>query len=144
MKGRTQEVLRTRKIIRRARKIRLAGTFSSLVLFAIAILAIFPLIPHLDQAEATVNPSTTSLTVTSATNTATVEVTPTSSGTFATSSSDIAFDVITNNITGYNLSIVGSDNNGLLSNTVSGSVIDTLSPLSAATSAATFSSSSSY
>ena len=134
-----------RRYIRRAKNVRTVGITSAILLFYIVITTIFPIVFHEEQVEATANPADPPiLTITSTNPATTVEVTPTLNGTFAASSSDIAFNVTTNNLTGYNLSIVGSDNNGLLSNTVSGSVIDTLSPLSAATSAATFSSSSSY
>ncbi|MBQ6149425.1 hypothetical protein IJI86_00405 [Candidatus Saccharibacteria bacterium] len=126
--------------IKKAKKLRMVSTGAFCVLGVIGFLGVFPITKTSDDAEATVTPATTTLTMTSSSTTASVSVTPMSSnGTFATSESadEVAFTVTTNNVTGYNLTIAGSDDTRQLSNTDAAATLDSIS---ATTTAADFAS----
>lgn len=126
------------RYITRSRRIRVAGAASSVALLLIALLAAFPVSYQDKNAEATAVPATTTLTMTSSSDIASVDITPNSGdGTFVASTSDIAFSVTTDNLTGYSLSISGSDNDGELANVTTG---DVLGPLSSAASTSDFTS----
>ena len=101
--------------------VRTTGISAAILLFLFSALSVFPLTHNDESAEATANPSTTTLAITSASNVATANLdVRSSSGTFASSSSAVAFSVITDNITGYSLSISGTDTTGKLVNTTIG------------------------
>ena len=124
--------------IKKAKKLRMVSTGAFCVLGVIGFLGVFPITKTSDDAEATVTPATTTLTMTSSSTTASVDVKPMSSnGTFATSAAadEVAFTVTTNNVTGYNLTIAGSDNTRQLNNTDTSATLDSIT---AATDQATF------
>ena len=124
--------------IKCAKKLRLVGMFSVFSFVLLSFLSVFPIVHHEDQAEADYVPSVSNITITSASNTASVDVTPLSKdGTFAasTAASEVAFNVTTNNLTGYNLSLNGSDSTGSLINNATS---DTLETIASATDANTF------
>ena len=117
-------------LIKRAKNLRFLGTASFSCLVLLSLLTVFPIVNHMDSAEAAYTPSTSTLAIVSSKETASVDVTPTSStGTFVTSStSDQAeFTVTTNNLTGYSLNILGTDVSGQLVNTNTGDILDTIS-----------------
>ncbi len=93
------------------------------------LLILFPVHIKEDNASAvtgTATSSSTSLTLTSGKNTASVAITPTNaSGAFATSSSanKAEFGISTNNYTGYTLAITASDDTGNLVNTTTSDTI---------------------
>ena len=119
-----------RVLIKRAKNLRFLGTASFGCLVLLSLLTVFPIVNHMDSAEAAYVPSTSTLAIVSSKETASVDVTPTSStGTFVTSStSDQAeFTVTTNNLTGYSLNILGTDVSGQLVNTNTGDILDTIS-----------------
>ena len=105
----------------------------------LTILSIFPITHHDDSAEATPGVvEVPTISITSMSNTASVDIAPTSStGTFATSTSEnrLSFDVTTSNYTGYTLTIEAADDSGLLTNS---NTADTLSSITTATDATTF------
>ena len=125
--------------IGQARATRMMGITAVALLSLFLVLSAFPIIDNTDNAEGTAGTvEVPSITITSASNAASVDVMPTSStGTFAVSdsSSRLAFSVSTSNYTGYNLTIKGSDNTGQLTNA---SYNDTLDSITAATDANTF------
>ena len=128
--------------IKRAKNLRMLGSSAFCLLILLSLLSIFPIAHHEDQAEAAYVPSVSNITITSASNTASVDITPASNdGTFATSTaaSEVAFNVTTNNLTGYNLSINGSDSTGNLTNPIAS---DTLETITSAIDANTFASGS--
>ena len=122
-------------------------SFGLLLVLGFAILRPIYVIPekyHTNAATGTATQATTSLALVSSHNTAVVDVTPNNkNGTFATSSADksAAFNVTTNNYTGYSLSITGSDNNGNLTTTPvdSSDPVRTISSISTIVSTADFS-----
>ena len=124
--------------IKKAKKLRMVSTGAFCVLGVIGFLGVFPITKTSDDAEATVTPATTTLTMTSSSTTASVDVKPMSSnGTFATSAAtdEVAFTVTTNNVTGYNLTIAGSDSTRQLNNTDASATLDSIT---AATDQTTF------
>ncbi|MBQ6149909.1 hypothetical protein IJI86_02970 [Candidatus Saccharibacteria bacterium] len=128
----------SKNYIKLSRLVRVIGFTTSASLLLLTLLSVFPIVKNSDTAEATVTPATTTLTMTSSSTTASVDVTPTSSnGTFATSAAadEVAFTVTTNNVTGYNLTIAGSDNTRQLNNTDASATLDSIT---AATDQATF------
>ena len=131
-----------RAFIRHARNLRFLGMMAFGLLTLLVFATIFPIVRHEDFAEAAYIPAVTTLAITSASTTASVDITPiNSNGTFASSddigpnNANVAFDVTTNNLTGYSLSIDGSDTTGELTNI---NTADTLEPITSATDANTF------
>ena len=115
--------------IKKNRNIRVLGITASLALSILTIATIFPITKQSDTAEATYVPATTTLSIVSSKDTASVNITPTSaSGTFATSAAaDMAeFTVTTDNLTGYSLNILGTDTSGQLVNSTTGDTLDTI------------------
>ena len=128
-----QSVLGLKAHIKVNKYIRTTGISASVLLFVLSMLSTFPITSRDNSAEATANPSTTTLEITSSSNLANVKLDVNStSGNFASSNSPVAFSVITDNITGYSLSISGSDTSGKLVNeTISTASLDSItSPLS--------------
>ena len=128
----------SKNYIKYNRFVRIIGFTTSISLLLLTLLSIFPIIKTNDDAEATVTPATTTLTMTSSSTTASVDVKPMSSnGTFATSAAadEVAFTVTTNNVTGYNLTIAGSDNTRRLNNADASATLDSIT---AATDQTTF------
>ena len=122
--------------IKRSRNIRVLGIVASLSLLLITIATIFPIVRYQESAEAAFVPATTTLTMVSSKDTASVDITPVSStGTFATSdaSNQAEFTVSTDNLTGYSVSILGSDTSGQLVNADTGDTLDTIAIASPAT-----------
>ncbi|MBQ6410124.1 hypothetical protein IJI18_02625 [Candidatus Saccharibacteria bacterium] len=123
------------------RIIRIVWMVTSFVLFLLAFLSIFPIINHKESAEATAGVAEIpTITITSASTMASVDITPSSSiGTFRASdnNSNLAFNVKTSNYTGYNLTLSArsGDTNGKLTNT---SHNDTLDSITTAIDANTF------
>ncbi|MBQ3296261.1 InlB B-repeat-containing protein, partial [Candidatus Saccharibacteria bacterium] len=109
----------------RGQKMRMFGIASSFFLIIFGTLALFPVVPKQEAADAATGTATeSSPTVSVSTATASVDLTATSTdGTFATSTgSGIAsFDVTTTNFTGYTLTINASDDAGTLTNGSGGS-----------------------
>ena len=106
----------------------------------LTFLSVFPIISHNDEAKATPESSTSTITITSTSNIASVDITPTSNlGTFAAtdSNSEVVFNVSTTNLSGYNLTLSSApgDTSGRLTNTT---YADTLDSISSATDATTF------
>ncbi|MDO4527044.1 MAG: hypothetical protein Q4B87_03070, partial [Candidatus Saccharibacteria bacterium] len=95
--------------IKNQRNIRIIGSVSLVLLFTLTAFTLRPVSVSTDFAEATANPATTTLTVETSGNAAILDITPSStSGTFSSSDNSgtsLAFNVSTNNITGYNLGI---------------------------------------
>ena len=131
----------------RSQNLIVISSFVGLSIFVAAILRPIYIIPekyHINAATGTATQATTSLALISSHNSAVVDVTPNNkNGTFATSSADksAAFNVTTNNYTGYSLSITGSDNNGNLTTTPvdSSDPVRTISSISTIVSTADFS-----
>ena len=124
--------------IKRVKRTRIVGMGASLALILLSLLAVFPITKQTEKAEATATASTTTLAITSSSTTASVDVTPVSSnGTFAASATadEVAFTVTTDNVTGYSLTIAGSDNTRQLNNTDAAATLDSIT---AATDASTF------
>ena len=115
--------------IKRDKRIRIVSTGAFSLLVILGILAVFPVVNHKEEAEATVVPATTTLSIVSSKDTAAVDITPTSStGTFATSSAadQAEFTVTTDNLTGYSVTLLGTDTSGQLVNAASGDTLDTI------------------
>ncbi|MBO7657584.1 hypothetical protein J6S55_03020 [Candidatus Saccharibacteria bacterium] len=118
--------------IKNSRNLRVVGISASAALAAFMTLAAFPITLKGNVAEAspgTANPSVTNITMTSTTNTASVNLLPTdSNGTFAYSSAleQAAFNVATNNVSGYTLNINGLDSTGQLTNTATGAAFSSI------------------
>ena len=115
--------------IKRARRTRVFGMGALCILTLFTILAVFPVVNHKEEAEATIVPATTTLAIVSSKDTASVDITPTSSaGTFATSSAadQAEFTVTTDNLTGYSVTLLGTDTSGQLVNAASGDTLDTI------------------
>ena len=127
------------------RNIRIAGILSSFVLLLLTTLFVYPIVLRNTSAEATAGtptPSTTTLSMTVEKGSASLNIIPKdNNGTFAVSTtSQLAeFGVTTDNYTGYQLLISGSDDDGLLSNS---SASSSLSSISSATTDSAFNSSS--
>lgn len=116
--------------IKRFKNYRIIGGVAGILLVALFALAAFPITKQTEKAEATATAATTTLTITSASTIASVNVTPvSSSGTFAASAvaDEVAFTVTTDNVTGYNLTIAGSDNTRQLNNTDAAATLDSIS-----------------
>lgn len=122
-----------------ANRFRVVGMASASILTLIAAFSVFPIVKVNDDVEGAHVPSDPpTILITSTSEIASVEVTPTSStGSFATSTAaqEIAFTVSTNNLTGYDLKIAGTDDTRQLVGTVTSETIDSIS---AATDAGTF------
>ena len=115
--------------IKLSRLVRFVGITTSVTLVLLTLAATFPIVNHQNDAEATYVPATTTLSIVSSKDTASVDITPTSaSGTFATSvAADMAeFTVTTDNLTGYSLNILGTDTSGQLVNSTTGDTLDTI------------------
>ena len=100
------------KYIKTTANIRIFAMLSTFMLVVFAGLMVFPIVLKGNSAEAAVVPSTTELTIESGKNTAGVNLSPASiMGTFAMSNSanEAAFDVTTNNLGGYSLSLVSGE-----------------------------------
>jgi len=131
--------------IRDSRRFCLAASVSVLLFLTISSLTIFPITRSVDPVDATAgvsNPSLTSLSLSSGHSTASVTATAVNgSGTFVSSDSNdvAAFAVNTNNYTGYELSIVGSDDTGdLTTATVGEETPDSISSITSITSTSDF------
>ena len=127
-------------LITRQKLIRILGSITTFCFLLLTFLFVFPIINHQETVEASYTPAVSEITITSASNIASVDIIPNSSvGTFASSSleDEVAFAVTTTNLTGYSLTVGGSagDISGQLVNTNTSSTIDTLV---SATSEATF------
>lgn len=122
-----------------ANRFRVVGMASASILTLIAAFLVFPIVKVNDDVEGAHVPSDPpTILITSTSEIASVEVIPTSStGSFATSTAaqEIAFTVSTNNLTGYDLKIAGTDDTRQLVGTVTSETIDSIS---AATDAGTF------
>ena len=127
--------------INKFKLIRITGIATSVALLSLVFLSVFPIINHQEAAEAfDAYPDNVNLTMVVGKESASLDITPTdATGTFASSStSEVAsFDITTNNYTGYTLSISGSDNIGQLSNTATGTTLDTIASATDATTFAT-------
>lgn len=131
------------RYIRRAKNIRVLGMISTATFCFLTILAVFPIAKLFDSAEATVVPSSTTLNMTIDHTSAIANLVPLSAtGDFAMSSAseEAVFTVTTNNLTGYDLKIKGSNNTGQLVNSDAGT---SLASITSATSEATFESTTS-
>ena len=120
----------SKNYIKLSRLVRFVGITTSVTLVLLTLAATFPIVNHQNDAEATYVPATTTLSIVSSKDTASVDITPTSaSGTFATSAAaDMAeFTVTTDNLTGYSLNILGTDTSGQLVNSTTGDTLDTIS-----------------
>lgn len=119
--------------IKQIKSFRIFGTAAFGCFVLLTLLSIFPIVNHQESAEAAYSPSISSVTITSASNVASVDITPTSSnGTFASSTtagSEVTFGVNTNNLTGYTVAVAANtgDTSGQLTNTNYGDTIDTIS-----------------
>ena len=129
--------------------IRLFGISSSVALTIILALSIFPIPTKSSVVEAatgTATSSSTALAMVSGYSSADLSLSVTdSNGTFSSSSADelAKYNIATNNYTGYTLSITGSNNNGLLTNTDSSiTTNNTLSSITSAVDSTTFDTSS--
>ncbi len=116
--------------IKRYKIIRIGGFITTTALVLLVLLSVCPIINHQQSVEATAGVAEVpTITITSASTMASVDITPTSStGTFAVSdnSSRLAFSVSTSNYTGYTLKIKGNDNTGQLTNTSLGDTLDSI------------------
>ncbi|MBQ6409657.1 hypothetical protein IJI18_00155, partial [Candidatus Saccharibacteria bacterium] len=96
-------VIQIKNYINKFKLIRITGIATSVAFLLLAFLSVFPIIGYQEQAEATPITSTSTITITSASSIASVDITPISStGTFASSDSNssVAFGVSTDNLTG--------------------------------------------
>ena len=101
-------VLVSNQYIRGLNRLNRVSFCSLLTLFILLLSIVFPIVDHKDNVEATVTPSTTTLTL--STSNISTEITPNStSGTFATSDPS-TISVTTNNYSGYTLGIVSNNN----------------------------------
>ena len=126
----------SRSYIRYVRDIRVVGVASVFVFSMLLLAACFPIIRKTDGADATAMPATSSIEITSTSTVANVDIMLNNeNGTFAASDSDIAFDVTTNNLTGYTLMI---EDNGAAGKLVNIDNNDSLDTLAAVTDANTF------
>ena len=131
-------VIQIKNYINKFKLIRITGIATSVAFLLLVFLSVFPIIGYQEQAEATPITSTSTITITSASSIASVDIAPISStGTFASSDSNssVAFGVSTDNLTGYQLSIIGNDATGELTNTSHG---DTIASISSPVDATTF------
>ena len=119
----------SKNYIKLSRLVRFVGITTSVTLVLLTLAATFPIVNHQNDAEATYVPATTTLSIVSSKDTASVDITPTSStGTFATSAAaDMAeFTVTTDNLTGYSVTLLGSDASGQLVNDTTGDTLDSI------------------
>ena len=119
--------------IKHNRNIYISGVFSALMLSLIVFFAAFPIINKTTEAEAiagAAKASDTTLTMTSGSESASLNLTPagSSNGVFASSSNSqtAKFGVVTNNHTGYTLSISALNNNGELTNSEANAVLNSI------------------
>ncbi|MDO5480294.1 MAG: hypothetical protein Q4F58_01290 [Candidatus Saccharibacteria bacterium] len=135
------------RYISKSKIIRVIGFTTSFSFILLTILSVFPIINHEESVEATYTPANPpTVTITSSSNIASVDITPTSSdGTFAssTSASEVAFGVTTDNLTGYTVAVSArsGDTLGQLTNASYGDTLDTISTI---TSETDFSTNSTY
>lgn len=132
------KAIQIRNYIKGTSKLNRTGLLSAFAIFLLALACLYPISKSEQTTEAvtgTAQSSSLTLDVTSASASVDLEVSSTN-GTFAASNVDAAFSVSTNNFSGYTLSIVGSDDNGLLTSTDGAA---TLSSLTEATTEASFS-----
>lgn len=130
-KLRRSEVKCGKGYIKHSKNTHIIGITATTVSILLATMAIFPIVKHQDQAEATPIASNTNLSITSASTIASVDITPTSStGTFSSSdaSNEVAFSVTTNNLTGYNLTLAArsGDTSGQLTNVSYSDTLDSI------------------
>ncbi|MBQ6410136.1 hypothetical protein IJI18_02700, partial [Candidatus Saccharibacteria bacterium] len=129
-----------RHYINKHKSIRILGISTSIALIFLIAFSVFPVISHQESVEATAGvEEIPTITITSASNSASVDITPISStGTFVASdtNSRLAFSVSTANYTGYTLNIAAKtgDTLGQLTNARG----DTLDSITTATDANTF------
>ena len=117
--------------IRRERYIRVIGIFSTLAFILLFIYTFTPIYFKTDTAEGVNTPvaSETTLTMVTGKETANLDlIVDSTSGTFATSgSNDLAeFNVVTNNYTGYTLTISNTSDDGQLINDSDSASLDTI------------------
>lgn len=142
--GNTKLGLRTNHYIKYTHNVNKFGLLSAFLFTLLALTSLFPISKGEQNTEAvTGTAQSSSLTLNVASQTASVVLDVNSmAGTFATSSADdsAAFSVVTNNFSGYTLSISGSDNEGKLYDITKSYFLE---PLTSAVSEADFSSTSS-
>lgn len=142
--GNSRFSLKNNHYIKLLSNINRTGLFSAFTFLLLALTCLFPISKGEQNTEAvTGTAQSSSLTLNVTGDTASVELDVNSTdGTFASSSSDnsAAFSVVTNNFSGYTLSISGSDNDGKLYDTTKKYFLE---PLTSAVSEADFSSTSS-
>ena len=133
---------RSSTFIKRNRQIRIVAFISCFAFVLLSFTILHPLSSPTQPTEAATGSSqSSSLTLDLASSSASVDLLVTDpEGSFAVSSSNAEFNVTTNNFTGYTLSIMSSNDEGLLSSTNGSS----LSSITSAISLDTFASSTSY
>ena len=133
---------RSSTFIKRSRQIRIVAFISCFVFVLLSFTILHPLSSPTQPTEAATGSSqSSSLTLDLASSSASVDLLVTDpEGSFAVSSSNAEFNVTTNNFTGYTLSIMSSNDEGLLTSTNGNS----LSSITSAISLDTFAGSSSY
>ncbi|WP_249311213.1 InlB B-repeat-containing protein [Congzhengia minquanensis] len=142
--GNSRFSLKNNHYIKLLSNINRTGLFSAFTFLLLALTCLFPISKGEQSTEAvTGHAQSSSLTLSVAGDTASVELDMNSTeGTFASSSAanSASFSVVTNNFSGYTLSISGSDNDGKLYDTTKQYFLE---PLTSAVSEADFSSTSS-
>jgi hypothetical protein len=133
---------RSSTFIKRSRQIRIVAFISCFAFVLLSFTILHPLSSPTQPTEAATGSSqSSSLTLDLASSSASVDLLVTDpEGSFAVSSSNAEFNVTTNNFTGYTLSIMSSNDEGLLTSTNGNS----LSSITSAISLDTFAGSSSY
>ena len=121
-----------RSYIKFYRNFRVVGTLALAALLLVMTLAVYPITIEPNTAEAlpgTATASSTYITMTSSASTASVNLTPRDgSGTFASSSASeqAAFNVATNNVSGYELSVKADDDTKQLINNTTSTALDSI------------------
>ena len=133
---------RSSTFIKRSRQIRIVAFISCFVFVLLSFTILHPLSSPTQPTEAATGSSqSSSLTLDLASSSASVDLLVTDpEGSFAVSSSNAEFSITTNNFTGYTLSIMSSNDEGLLTSTNGNS----LSSITSAISLDTFAGSTSY
>ena len=125
-----KRVLGIRSHIKLHKYLRVTGISASILLALFAVLTLNPVSHHEEEAEATANPSTSRLEILSDSNVAGVKLNVNSTnGTFAKTNSadEMKFSVITDNLTGYTLSLSATDDSGKLMNeTINAAALDSI------------------
>ena len=125
-----KRVLGIQSHIKLHKYLRVTGISASILLALFAVLTLNPVSHHEEEAEATANPSTSRLEILSDSNVAGVKLNVNSTnGTFAKTNSadEMKFSVITDNLTGYTLSLSATDDSGKLMNeTINAAALDSI------------------